>query len=140
MLRQLYAPLDKLLPGELYASYRLSWEEYVDTVNKATAWSLLKENGYERVYITSALKRHPETNATDNGSYRKVDPNGPRFQYHVHLFDRGQDVDIFSHHEYRPDFHPIGDESPTEAINRLREHYKPEYGKTYLQGATDLEL
>jgi hypothetical protein len=140
MLRQTYSVLDKLLPGELYASYTLSQKEYVGSVAKGRARAILKDNGYSRVYILSALKRHPKSDASDVGSYRKVDPKGERFQYHVHLFDRGREVDIYSHHEYRPDLHPIGSESPREAVNRLTEHYNPDYGRTYLQGATDLDL
>lgn len=73
---------------------------------------------------------------------RRVDPSDPRRQYHVHLFDEGTaGTSIYSHLEYRPDIHPVGDESLDDAVARLREHYSPSWGSewgpgvTYVQGA-----
>jgi hypothetical protein len=42
--------------------------------------------------------------------------------------------EIFSHYEYRPDFTRVGDESTSDMIARLRTHYRPEWGDSYIRG------
>jgi len=111
-----------------YAAYQLHEREYVGTIDHVDLLEdvvdLLEERGYERNGL-SALKYHPETGEPDDGSFRKVDPDAPRWQWHVHLFETEHGVEIYSHNEYRPDLRPIAGESIPEAIARCREHYHP---------------
>lgn len=130
----------------LYAAYRLDSNEYITTTETPLS---LDEIGYEPNYL-SALKYHPETRDSDNGSYRKVPDSHPyidaritedwdpvQCQYHVHVFETDEPdvVEVYSHYEVRPDIF-----SPQIDIGRLREHYRPERGETYLEGVVDPEL
>lgn len=142
-----------------YAAYQLSPAEYVGEVwmpnGTADVAGLLASSGYEHNGL-SALKYHPENGeAHDRGSFRKVPAEHPELdlasegepeilgwdprecQYHVHLFP-GSDpgtVELYSHYEVRPDLF-----SPSFSIQRKREHYRPTYGETYLQGVACEEI
>lgn len=142
MIRQtLYPIVDRLLnPSGGYASYKLAKGEFIGTLSAGRAKPHLKAQGYQPVRLLSALKYHPETGEKDVGSLRKVDPNRERWQYHIHLFRSAGQVEVYSHHEYRPDLRRVGDETHEERVERLREHYNPTLGETYIRGATELEL
>ena len=144
-----------------YTAYQLEPPEYVGTVafGMAATRQMLELGGYEPNPL-SAAKYHPEPHkAVDHGSYRRVPDSHPpevedtdptpelaflaaprQCQYHVHLWPCDEGTAVFSHYETRPDLHPVGDESLTEAYCRLREHFRPTHGETYLHGVTDLEL
>ncbi|MFW5896310.1 MAG: hypothetical protein ACOCUA_02890 [archaeon] len=111
-----------------YAAYQLDEREFVGTVTEVDdaegVASLLEEYGYEHGGL-AALKYHPETGAPDEGSYRKVDPDRPRWQWHVHLWSSDDGVEVYSHYEFRPDLRPVAGESTLECLDRLREHYDP---------------
>lgn len=111
-----------------YAAYRLDEREYVGTVVEIAdaegVADLLEDYGYEFSGL-AALKYHPETGAPDDASLRKVDPDRPRWQWHLHLFETADGVEVYSHYEYRPDLRPVAGESLRECFDRLREHYRP---------------
>jgi len=140
MIRRLYPTLDRLMPGGFYAAYQLDAAEFVARVPKRPARVRvnLTQRGYERTSFLSAAKYHPRLDdRVDVGSLRRVDPEDPRRQYHVHLFDGGTaGTSIYSHLEYRPDLRPVAGETVREAVDRLREHYKPEWGSTWGDGVT----
>jgi len=140
VIRNLYPALDRVLrPFGLYAAYALNKAEFV-TFRKETPASavsrVLTANGYERLGLLSAAKRKPATNIYDSGSYRRVDPENPRRQYHVHLFDGLLGTAVYSHYEYRPDLRPVAGESLREMVGRLREHYRPSWGSEWGDGTT----
>ena len=137
-----------------YTSYTLSESEFVGTAPYAlpgTHWYLQK-NGYEDnptfMGITlEAAKTHPKTGKVHDWSYRKVDPENPRKQFHIHGWKRDYEKgpehaydEIASHREYRPDFKRVSDESYSEMYDRLRTHYRPEYGTDYERGEMCDEL
>lgn len=146
-LRQHALPIvdDLLEPLGLYAAYELGEREFVGDVwlplGAYDAEQYLLENGYEPSTL-AALKYHPETGEPDDASLRRVDPESPRWQWHVHLFEQGSGfVNIFSHYELRPDLGAVDDETLAERYERLREHYRPTWGMeqrddvTYILGA-----
>lgn len=134
-----------------YTAYELDSEEYVGTVEGMHVAERLRQRGYEAspsiAGITlEAAKLHPDTGNVHDVSLRKVDPDNPRKQWHVHIFNSGK-VDahglawpnarhkIFTHYEFRPDFTRVGDESYGDMIQRLRTHYRPEWGSDdYIRG------
>ena len=91
-----------------------------------------------------AAKQHPKTGRVHDVSMRKIDPENERKQYHLHYWlERSGGVDtvqIASHREYRPDFKRVADESYSEMYDRLRTHYRPEYGEDYERGVMCDEL
>jgi hypothetical protein len=139
--RRLLPVLDRVLGSVgLYAAYELHPEEFVGAIRLPRGVDAVREylleRGYERSRL-AALKHHPETAATEDASLRRVDPDRPRRQWHVHLFARGDGVvELFSHYEYRPDPRPLADESARQCLERLREHYRPEWGTTWGGGTT----
>jgi len=88
----------------------------------------------------AAAKIHPETDNTHDISLRKVDPQNKRKQWHIHVFKQGTKMEVFSHYEFRPDLNPVGDEGFGEMKERLKTHYRPEYGSEYRLGVVDPEL
>ena len=125
-----------------YTAYTLSKDEFIGTTPYTTPgihW-YLPDSGYAQLSLLEAAKFHPETGAVHDFSYRKVDPESPRWQWHIHgWLNKGESpketyYELFSHYEYRPDFRLIGDESVSEAIERLRTHYRPNHGEEYLRG------
>ena len=139
--RRLLPALDRLLGAVgLYAAYELHPGESVGTVRPSggvdDVRAHLLERGYERSRL-AALKYHPGTGAREAGSLRRVDPDHPRRQWHVHLFVRdGGAVELFSHYEYRPDPRPLAGESVRECVERLREHYRPTWGTAWTDETT----
>lgn len=114
-----------------YTAYRLSETEFIGTVPYSLPgpeWYLTEKAGYEYCGL-SALKYHwNDPGRTDDGSFRKVDPENPRYQYHVHLFLVGDDptqaeYHVASHYEMRPDLSSVEDESLSEMVSRLQTHY-----------------
>lgn len=147
MLRQLaYPAIDAVLqPFGGYATYELNEAEFVTTiadVGPDSVARMLQLNNYERMSLLAALKKEPGGPRYDSASLRRVDPDHPRRQWHVHLFDGPRAVGVYSHYEYRPDLTRVADESVREAVARLREHYKPTWGRewggstTYVLGST----
>ena len=124
--------------GRAYAAYTLSQEEFIahlpDTQGgMETVESFLFQEGFRRVKVLAALKYHPDTGDPDNGSWRVVDDENPRHQYHIHVFEVSDGIDVFCHYEYRPDLKPVANESVTDMVDRLKDHYKPESDE-YLMG------
>lgn len=129
-----------------YTAYQLSDAEFVGTVPYAIPgplWWFPEKGGYEAPTTVagvplSAAKYHPETGELHTKTYRKVDPDNPRAQWHVHLWESfGESIEeahyeVFSHYELRPDPWPVADETWRECIQRLREHYRP--GESYVEG------
>jgi len=107
----------------------LEWSAYGHTTNPSLLGIPL-----------SAAKIHPETDRTHDISLRKVGPENKRKQYHIHVFKQGTKMEIFSHHEFRPDPTTVGDEDIVEMKQRLRTHYRPEWGSEYKLGVIDDEL
>lgn len=111
-----------------YTGYRLSTREYLGSVD-ATELDL-RDIGYDR-HNLAAIKYHPETERPDDGSWRRVDGDNPRWQWHVHLWDEESTVEVFSHYEFRPDPWPLTDESIADMHQRLRDHYNPKWDTSY---------
>lgn len=148
-LRALANPIARLFG--YYTAYPLDPNEYLGTADLTldSALSILWRYGYQPQWL-SAAKRHPETNRLHDASYRRVPNEHPKAaagrrlvtdfepkqcQFHVHLFELEDGVEFYSHYEARPDF-----VRPDISLGRLRTHYRPQWGETYLQGVTDLEL
>ena len=109
-----------------YTAYRLSSQEYIGVTQGAPA-SLLDDTEYEPQPI-AAVKYHPDTGDIDDGSWRLVDPEHPRWQWHVHLWEVGSSrTEIYSHYEFRPDPYPIAGESIATMRQRLHDHYHPKW-------------
>lgn len=129
-----------------YTAYELDSEEYVGTVQGMWTVQRLMQRGYEKPptfagVSLQAAKLHPDSGDVHDISLRKVDPDNPRKQWHIHLYHTGptmfvehEELEIFSHYEFRPDFQRVGDESYGDMIERLRTHYRPEWGETYIRG------
>ncbi|MDZ7688628.1 MAG: hypothetical protein U5J64_07900 [Halobacteriales archaeon] len=115
----------RVLPGSMYSVYSLGTEEYIGTldVNLDEARKLLKEESYS-YNVASAKKLHPDDESrSDDGSYRRLDPDNRAKQWHVHLWDLAP-VEVYSHYEYKPEpWQPID-------TSRTAEHYRPDYGET----------
>lgn len=133
----------------MYTSYVLDESEFVGTVPYAIPgahWYLTK-NGYEMPPTffgirLQAAKKHPKTGEVHNWSYRKVDPENPRKQFHIHGWERDYGKgpteaydEIASHREFRPDVRVLEGETLRDAKNRLQTHYAPDWGTSeYEQG------
>ena len=153
---------ERLYAGEAYTAYGIDLAEYVGTDQfHGTDEQLLavidtiREAGYRRHRFVRAAKFHPDAHrAVDHGSFRRIPTEHPpaaedtpleaydplRCQHHTHLWPNRDGVERFSHYELRGDIVPVADESPSEALERMGEHYSPTYGETYLQGVRDPEL
>ena len=121
--------LAPILPGDMYSAYSLSEEEYIGRFdgNLKEARGALSEKGY-KYNMLGAKKLHPETEKVDDGSFRNLDPDDNSKQWHVHIWETDNGVQFFSHYEYKPEpWRPID-------IARPFEHYRPDYGETYIQG------
>ncbi len=113
-----------------YTAYRLDDAEFVGTVRHEEESFDLRDLGYSHNPL-SAAKYHPETNELDDSSWRRVDPDNPRWQWHVHTWEDDTEVEAFSHYEYRPDPRLLSDESPSDMTQRLRDHYDPKWDIYY---------
>jgi hypothetical protein len=152
------ARVNRILPEPLYTAYRIGPDERVGRVSGSVdaARSLLRDSGYEPQHLSAAKARPSATTPFDDDdlhalSYRRIPTEHPdewaredwrpdQCQYHVHAFERADGTDLFSHYELRPHLLPLRDESVTTALRRLRTHYRPEYGRDYLRGVTDLDV
>lgn len=113
-----------------YTAYRLDRAEFVGTLQRDRGTFDLRDLGYEHNPL-SAAKYHPETDELDDSSWRRVDPDDPRWQWHVHLWENDVEVEAFSHYEYRPDPRLLSGESPSDMTQRLRDHYNPKWDTDY---------
>ena len=126
-----------------YLSYRLDKSEYVGAAHSAwSAKAQIEDSGYETPpnvagIQLSAAKEHPHWDELYDLTYRKVDPDNPRWQWHIHLWKVNGLPVIYSHYEMRPDFKRIDGEDTAEMLGRLQIHYRPEYGTDYYQGKAD---
>jgi len=127
----------------LYTAYELDAKEHVgDAPHKAPFHSRLVNAGYETPpkvmgVQLSATKLHPDTGEVHDFTIRRVDADNPRWQWHVHVWERDNVYEIHSHYEMRPDMRRIDGEDYAEMIGRLKIHYRPEYGTDYYQGKAD---
>jgi len=148
--KRIDGPLRRLSGGRLYYAYELEKAERVGAVDSAY-WGSdysrrvfidhLKSGGYERPPTfggipLEAAKTHPDTRQVHDLSLRRVDPDNPRRQWHIHLFEVDGVVMVFSHYELRPDFGRVGKESWREAYERLKEHKRPSWGSEWGDGTT----
>ena len=127
-----------------YTAYMLDDREFVGELPNAPVW--WQTHGYESNPTVagiplSAAKIHPSTGQTHDISVRKVDPENTQKQYHLHYWlesvEEGYEAELFSHHEYRPDLKILEGETLSDAIERLRTHYRPEWGESYIRGKAD---
>lgn len=111
-----------------YASYRLSTREFIGEIHEDDLD--VGDLGYEHNPL-AAVKYHPETERTDDDSWRRIDDEHPRWQWHVHLWVEDEIVEVFSHYEYRPDPWPLDGESTSDMRQRLRDHYNPRWDTSF---------
>jgi len=128
----------------LYTSYELSEMEFVGHADGWNIKEILKQNGYEKppTFLSvqlQAAKLHPKHNVVHDWSFRKVDPENERKQYHIHAWDvpSVQKAELASHYEFRPDLKVLEGETLADAIERLRTHYRPSWGESYIRGKAD---
>lgn len=132
-----------------YTAYRIAPEEFVGATHmdlQRTAREL-REWGYETHHLAAA-KLHPEPHAAvAHASLRRVPKEHPigidaritdewepgQCQYHVHLWPSRDGTSVFSHYEVRGDVLRGGFD-----VERMRAHYRPDYGETYLRGISDI--
>lgn len=126
--------IEALPTDSLYGAYQVDMAEYIGTLDSdlSTAIDYLKQHGYT-YQVLSAEKYHPDTGAADDGSYRLLDPDDTDKQWHVHLWETDDGVQLFSHYEYKPEFWAPIDES------RVAEHYRPD-SDAYIQGQHSPEV
>jgi len=145
-LKQLIRSLNPLAQRfGFYTSYELDSRELVGTTSDHTLFSIearLRSRGYESPPTVagiplSAVKTHPEDGTSHELTLRKVDPDNPRKQWHVHLWERDGVVELYSHYEFMPDLNRVAGETHAERMDRLQEHYRPDYGSTYRMGVAD---
>jgi hypothetical protein len=136
----------------LYTAYRLTEPERLGTVTGSAGLGVvvrrLRDAGYEPQWLAAA-KRHPaDDDRIAAGSYRRVPSRHPDVdarlvdewrprdcQFHVHPFPTHDGVDLYGHYELRPDLL-----APRVDLTRLRTHYRPTWGETYLRGVLDPRL
>jgi len=142
--KRIDGPLRRLSGGRLYYSYGLEKAERVAHVPQPLDTVVvphLKSGEYERPprlagIPLEAAKTHPDTEQVHDKSLRRVDPQNPRRQWHIHLFEVDGVVEVFSHYEYRPDMRTVAGESFTDAYTRLKEHLRPSWGSEWGDGIT----
>jgi hypothetical protein len=120
---------DAVLPGRYYGVFTLKPGEFVGRLDVGIeeVKSLLEARSYSYSPL-AAKKLHPEHRVPDDGSYRRLDPADRSKQWHVHLWDRADGIEVFSHYELRPEpWDPID-------LRRPIDHYWPEWGETCLLG------
>jgi hypothetical protein len=124
-MRQHVLPWVEMWTGH-EATATLYEQEFVGVIGGGLDGSIseLESIGYDYQEL-AGVKYHPVTGDTDDGSFARVDPDKPRWQWHVHLFDRGGRVEVAVHYELRPEPTPIGDESWQDVRERLEGHYDP---------------
>lgn len=139
-----------------YTSYEIDQLEYIGYFNGTLdeCERQLKEQGYH-YQLFAAEKQLGET--TDDGSWARIptrhpeavtqtalDGRDPRnCQYHVHLFEMEDGIDLYGHYEIHP--YPW---IPTVDYTRSVNHYRPTWDTkgneksewTYLRGVRDKRL
>ena len=132
------APLRAATGGRLYSSYDVGPEEAVGVIPRLplAARDLLLESGYEPSGLFAAAKTRERDGARAVASIRRVDPDNPRRQFHVHLFEHENGTEAYSHYEYRPDPHRLDGETHADRVWRLREHLSPTWGERWGDGTT----
>ncbi len=130
--RSLLPPLDPILRQVGgYTAYQLHEDEFIGVTEAIDDEAALKALEYEPS-VLAAAKYHPRSARTDDGSWRRIDPDNPRWQWHVHRWRRHDgSTELFSHYEYRPDLRPIAGESPAELYQRIRDHYYPRWNNQF---------
>jgi hypothetical protein len=129
----------------LYSAYTLDEKEFVGHADGWNIKKILKQNGYENppTFLgvqLQAAKLHPKHNVIHDWSFRKVDPENNRKQYHIHAWNvpSVQKAELASHYEFRPDIAVLEGETLSDAIERLQTHYRPEWDTDeYVQGKAD---
>lgn len=134
--------------GRLYYAYGLDGE-HVGTFPTGVVLSpqhwvvILIREGYEPtptlgpIPLEAAKTRRGDTRTHDI-SLRRIDPDNPRRQWHLHGWIESDGLNLHSHYEYRPDLRPVAGETWGEAIDRAREHLKPSWGTEWGDGTTYL--
>ena len=145
-----------------YLAYRQGATEYLGTIPDVDipgARAYLSERDYERYHLAAAKYHHEPHRAVDHLSMRRVPSGHPvdvvipheerpaiatdyapaQCQYHVHGWPTGDGVELYGHYELRSDLHPVASER-FDFYDRLRNHYRPDYGDTLIRGLTDLDL
>lgn len=130
--KSLYPVLDRVkrFVGIGYAAYVLSPTGRVALVQGelAEVRSMLREWGFEYQLLAAIkyrLDKHhspldPYDLQPDDGSYTLRDPKNPEKQYHVHLFERPDGVEVTAHYEYVP----YPDWSAANPLERPLKHYR----------------
>ena len=114
-----------------YTAYQLWEEEFVGTVEHGEDAVDLGDAGYQVNHL-SAVKFHPSTGEVDDSSWRRVDPDNRRWQWHVHAWEHASGTaELFSHYEYRPDPFPLPGEDISAMRQRLHDHYYPKWSTHY---------
>ena len=116
---------------DLYTAYELHPDEFIGEVAIPHEEITLRPFGYSPHHLAAA-KYHPYSGQLDGSSWRKIDTENPRWQWHIHLWDTSSEgTEISSHYEYRPDVRLLADESVHDMANRLEEHYSPKWDTNY---------
>jgi hypothetical protein len=139
LLRRLHPVAERL---GFYTSYQLSKSEFIGASDAPDSRQQLRRRGYEPVprllgIPLQATKTHPTNGRDHDWALRKVDGSDPQMQYHVHAWRQPEATEIFSHWEYRPDLRQLACETQAMRKARLRTHYRPIYGRDYVQGKSD---
>lgn len=147
LLPYLDIPLQKI---GMYSQYRLSENERIGYYDSGLTSLIerLEDLGYEYKTL-SASKLHPKRDISDSGSYRRIPEEHPDInedakilnwspkstQYHVHLFEVDDTIEVFSHYELMPDVL-----TKSVSINRLKTHYRPVWESEYIEGIAESEI
>lgn len=154
-LRQVAAK--RLEPYMRYTSYPISGSEYLGTFDgsKQECVQMLQSYGYHYQMFAAIKLLHGVEE--DDGSYAFIPTEHPEVvknshlntinprncQYHVHLYERDDTVELYGHYEIHP--YPW---TPTLSIQRSLDHYSPtkkdddtEWSEvTYIRGVLDSRL
>ena len=139
LLRRLHPVAQQL---GFYTSYELQEAEYIGVSDASDSREQLRSRGYEPVprllgIPLQATKTHPVSERDHDWALRKVDESDPQMQFHVHAWRQPEGTEIYSHWEYRPDLRQLDCETHSMRKERLRTHYRPIYGRDYVQGKSD---
>ena len=129
--------------GRLYYAYSLRDAERIGTAPHPTdAFATLRNAGYETpptlgpIPLEAAKTRRGVDDRVHDYSLRRIDPEHPTRQFHVHIWSVDEGVELWSHYEHVPDLRPVADESWAEAYERAREHLNPSWGAEWGDGTT----
>ena len=144
--------LESSLP---YTSYPIGDEEYIGKYSGSLSdfEEILKQEGYHYQVLAAIKYLNGEA---DVGSYARIPEKQPEIakntgltdyrecQYHVHLFENEETVELYGHYEVHP-YPNVPEWDITRAYPR---HYRPTWDNenidkeewTYIRGATDPRL